>query len=210
MNNLFSKSFISDNTYNKAVLINSSSFKLKYMNIKRFLIDFDFLIIHPDENYYFINKLYIDLFNKYILSQITHNKDKQEVSSDEKAEIPPKVFISYSWDNDEHKDWVLNLANNLAENGIEPILDRYELRPGANAPYFMETALKESDKVLIIFTENYQTKAMGRRGGVGYEYSILNAEICKIITDNKKYIPILRSGTEETSIPPFLQQLNAR
>ena len=77
------------------------------MNIKRFLIDFDFLIIHPDENYYFINKLYIDLFNKYILSQITHNKDKQEVS----------------WDNDEHKDSVLNLANNLAENGIEPILD---------------------------------------------------------------------------------------
>ena len=185
MNNIFSKSFISDNTYNKAVLINSSSFKLKYMIIKRFLIDFDFLIIHPDENYYFINKLYIDLFNKYILSQITHNKDKQEVSSDEKAEIPPKVFISYSWDNDEHKDWVLNLANNLAENGIEPILDRYELGPGANAPYFMETALKESYKVLIIFTENYQTKAMGRRGGVGYEYSILNAEICKNITDNK-------------------------
>jgi hypothetical protein len=126
-----------------------------------------------------------------------------EVSSDEKAEIPPKVFISYSWDNDEYKDWVLNLANNLAENSIEPILDRYELRPGDNAPYFMETALKESDKVLIIFTENYQIKAMGKRGGVGYEYSILNAEICKNITDNKKYIPILRSGTTETSIPPF-------
>lgn len=173
MNNIFSKSFISDNTYNKAVLINSSSFKLKYMIIKRFLIDFDFLIIHPDENYYFINKLYIDLFNKYILSQITHNKDKQEVS----------------WDNDEHKDSVLNLANNLAENGIEPILDRYELRPGANAPYFMETALKESDKVLIIFTENYQTEAIGRRGGVGYEYSILNAEICKILRIIKNIYP---------------------
>jgi hypothetical protein len=71
----------------------------------------------------------------------------------------------------------------------------------------METALKESDKVLIIFSENYQIKTMGRRGGVGYEYSILNAEICKNITDNKKYIPILRSGTKETSIPPFLQQL---
>lgn len=39
------------------------------------------------------------------------------------------------------------------------------------------------------------------------QYSILNAEICKNITDNKKYIPILRSGTAETSIPPFLQQL---
>lgn len=199
--------FSSDNTYHKTIFINSSAFKLKYMNVKRFLIDFDFLIIHPDKSYYFINKIYINLFNKHILSQITQDKDNQEVNSDENKEIPPKVFISYSWDNEEHKNWVLNLANNLAKNGIEPILDRYELRAGANAPYFMETALKESDKVLIIFTENYQVKAMKRSGGVGYEYSILNADICKNITDNKKYIPILRSGTNETSIPPFLQQL---
>ncbi|MGB6328502.1 MAG: toll/interleukin-1 receptor domain-containing protein [Halarcobacter sp.] len=199
--------FSSDNLHHKTILINSSAFKLKYMNVKRFLTDFDFLIIHPDESYYFINKIYINLFNKYILSQIRNDENNQEVEIDENKEIPPKVFISYSWDNEEHKDWVLNLANNLAENGIEPILDRYELRAGSNAPYFMETALKESDKVLIIFTENYQLKAMRREGGVGYEYSILNAEICKNITDNKKYIPILRSGTSETSIPLFLQQL---
>ncbi|WP_415396144.1 toll/interleukin-1 receptor domain-containing protein [Sulfurimonas sp. CS5] len=192
--------------YSKTILINASAFKLKYMNIKRFLIDFNFLIHHPNESYYLINKIYIKLFNKYILAQISNDKENQEIDINDKEEEAPKVFISYSWDDENHKGWVLNLANKLAENGVDPIFDRYELQPGSNAPYFMEKALRDADKVLIIFTENYQTKAMGRKGGVGYEYSILNAEICKNITDNKKYIPILRSGSMQTSIPPFMQQ----
>ena len=29
-----------------------------------------------------------------------------------------KVFISYSWDNEPHKEWVKNLADLLTRNGI--------------------------------------------------------------------------------------------
>ena len=29
-----------------------------------------------------------------------------------------KVFISYSWDTEEHKKWVLDLANKLVKEGV--------------------------------------------------------------------------------------------
>ncbi|WP_419774164.1 toll/interleukin-1 receptor domain-containing protein [Halarcobacter sp.] len=205
----FFENFTIDATYANTILIEPSVFKLKFSNIRRLFIDFNFLLNHPDGTNYFINSIYIDIFNKYIKNQIEDDNKIEQNNDEIDSEIPPKVFISYSWDNDEeHKKWVLNFAYKLAENGVKPILDRF-LSPGENIDYFMEKALRDSDKVLIIFTENYNLKAMNREGGVGVEYSILNAELCKNITNNKKYVPILRNGTRETSIPLFLQQLIA-
>ena len=136
------------------------------------------------------------------------NEKKEVVTSSEVIENP-KVFISYSWDDEEHKIWVLNFASRLRDNGIEVILDRYELQAGKNIPHFMEKSLEEADKVLVVFTENYKLKADGRNGGVGYEYSILNNDIYKNIAKNSKYIPILKNGTFETSVPSFMQQFIA-
>jgi|GEM_PF-3234015 len=205
----FFENFMIDTAYANTILIEPSVFKLKFTNVRRLFIDFNFLLSHPNGTNYFINSIYIDIFNKYIKNQIEYDSKIEQNNDEIKSEMPPKVFISYSWDNDEeHKKWVLNFAYKLAENGVEPILDRF-LSPGESIDYFMEKALRESDKVLIIFTENYNLKAMNREGGVGVEYSILNAELCKNITDNKKYIPILRKGRRETSIPLFLQQLMA-
>lgn len=121
----------------------------------------------------------------------------------------PIVFISYSWDDDEHKNWVLNLTKRLFENGVQVILDRYELKPGANMMHFMETAIPKADKVLIIFTPNYKLKAENRQGGVGFEYSILNVALYKQMVDNKKFIPVLKTGSFNESIPEFMQQFIA-
>lgn len=121
----------------------------------------------------------------------------------------PTVFISYSWDNDEHSDWILNLSKRLFDNGVQVILDRYELKPGSNMMYFMEQAIPKADKVLLIFTPNYKKKAEGREGGVGFEYSILNNELYRQIANNKKYIPVLKNGSFEDSIPSFIQQFIA-
>jgi len=35
----------------------------------------------------------------------------------------PTAFISYSWDSDEHRDWVLALATRLRGDTIETVLD---------------------------------------------------------------------------------------
>jgi hypothetical protein len=116
------------------------------------------------------------------------------------------VFISYSWDTEEHKKWVLDLADKLVKEGVNVILDRYELRPGKSLPHFVETAIKKADRILIVFTPNYKLKAEKRAGGVGYEYSIMNSELYKNQTNNERIIPVLRNGNSTDSIPEFMQQ----
>jgi hypothetical protein len=118
----------------------------------------------------------------------------------------PTVFISYSWDNEPHKEWVLNLANQLCEDGVDVILDRYFLKPGKSLPHFVEQSISKAKRIIIVFTPNYKLKADKRTGGVGYEYSIMNADLYKNQTSNEKIIPLLRAGSLEDSIPTFMQQ----
>ena len=44
-----------------------------------------------------------------------------------KISQPPKIFISYSWDSEEHKNSVLDLADNLRTHGIDCNIDRFEV-----------------------------------------------------------------------------------
>ncbi len=114
-----------------------------------------------------------------------------------------KAFISYSWDNDDHKNWVRELAAQLRSDGVDGILDQWELTPGDQLTEFMEKAVRESDYVLIVCTHNYKERSDSRKGGVGYEGDIMTAEVL-INRDNRKFIPILREQTWSNSIPSWL------
>lgn len=116
------------------------------------------------------------------------------------------VFISYSWDSEDHKEWVLSLANRLRSDGIDVILDRYYLRPGKNLPFFVEDSLRKSKRIIIVLTPNYKLKAEKRLGGVGQEFSMINNELLKNVVDNQRIIPLLKEGNQDLSIPEFLQQ----
>lgn len=116
----------------------------------------------------------------------------------------PKVFISYTWDSESHKDWVRGLADRLLENGVEVFLDQYELSAGKNLHYIVERAMREVDMVLLIFTERYKTKSEEREGGVGTEASMITAQWYRDQrTDQVRFIPILRQGTPDTAISIF-------
>jgi TIR domain len=116
--------------------------------------------------------------------------------------IVPKVFISYSHDSMQHKKWVLDLAIRLRNNGIDAILDQFELKPGDDIPHFMETHLADSDKILMICTENYVSKTNKGEGGVGYEKMIITSNLMKRINESK-IIPIVRQNNSE-NVPTFL------
>lgn len=103
----------------------------------------------------------------------------------------PKVFISYSHDSQEHKYWVLELATRLRSNGIDAILDQWDLKPGDDLPRFMEINLAAADRVLMICTDNYVAKADKGAGGVGYEKMIVTSDLLSHI-DSNKVIPIIR------------------
>ena len=116
----------------------------------------------------------------------------------------PKAFISYAWENEEAKLWVKKLATELRSDGIDVKLDQWEVVPGDQMPHFMEKSVKENDYVLIICTPKYKSKSESRTGGVGYEGDIMTAEVLET-ANHRKFIPILKSGTKETSIPSWLK-----
>jgi len=119
------------------------------------------------------------------------------------AMAAPVVFISYSHDSQEHKQWVLDLATRLRSSGIDAILDQWELGPGSDLPEFMEQSLARSSRVLMICTERYVEKANAGMGGVGYEKMIVTADLLKRIGSNH-VIPILRQ-TGTVHLPTFLR-----
>jgi len=116
------------------------------------------------------------------------------------------VFISYSWDNTEHQEWVLKLATDLMEEyGVKVILDQFELSAGRDLTYFMEQSIEKADKVLIILTPNYKVRAEERKSGVGYESLMITQEIFESPITKIKFLPILRIGDSKASSPRFLK-----
>jgi hypothetical protein len=117
----------------------------------------------------------------------------------------PKCFISYSWDSVDHKKWVLNLATKLQENGVETSLDQWDAYPGLDLTKYMETCVRDSDYVLMVCTPTYAKKANEGKGGVGYEKTIITGEIYQAVSSPRKFVPILRLGKPEESVPSFLK-----
>jgi len=91
----------------------------------------------------------------------------------------PKLFISYSWSNSEHEQWVIDLASELRQSGVDVMLDKWDLKEGQDAVAFMEKMVHDSEikKVAIICDENYAIKADERTGGVGTETQIISREV---------------------------------
>ncbi len=116
----------------------------------------------------------------------------------------PTIFISYAWESEELKAWVKDLATQLRSNGIDANLDQWEVLPGDQMPHFMEKSVRENDFVLIICTPKYKAKSEERIGGVGYEGDIMTAEVLQN-SNHRKFIPILKSGTKDTSLPTWLK-----
>ena len=135
--------------------------------------------------------------------EVTNNKNDNQIETLELEH--PIVFISYSWDDEEHKEWVLKVANRLRSDGVDVILDRYHLSPGVNLSFFVENSLRTSNRIITILTPQYKNKADNRKGGVGQEYTIINNELIKNIANNDRIIPVLRKGNSDSSIPDFLK-----
>ncbi len=119
------------------------------------------------------------------------------------ADRPPRVFISYSHDSDEHKTWVRQLATQLRYKGVDAVLDQWDLKPGKDVSLFMEEQLSECDYAILVCTKRYVEKANKGTGGVGYERMIISAEMVKDM-DAGKFIPIIREAGEN-NVPRFIE-----
>ena len=117
----------------------------------------------------------------------------------------PKVFLSYSHDKVGHMKWVSDFASKLQQHGVQIIFDQRDLIHGQNPIEFMESGVKDCDKVLVICTDSYVNKANDGEDGIGYEPMIVTK---KLVEDFgvSKFIPIIRQTLWEDKTPEFLKE----
>ncbi|MDR6808854.1 hypothetical protein J2Y45_006067 [Dyadobacter sp. BE34] len=128
----------------------------------------------------------------------------ENLENEDKGYEAPKVFISYSHDSQEHKSWVLRLASRLRSNGVDVILDQWNLRIGSNLALFMELGLSKANRVVCICTDRYNDKANNGKGGAGYEKTIFTAEL--LDNQNTSWVlPLIRTSAEKSKTPTCLK-----
>lgn len=119
-----------------------------------------------------------------------------------------KIFISYSWGNSEHQEWIVNLATRLMNDTVDVVLDRWSLKDGHDIYSFMEEMVKSDEifRVLIISNKKYSEKADIREGGVGTETQIITPSIYSK-EKQEKFIPIVieRDDNGEPYLPIYLK-----
>lgn len=121
--------------------------------------------------------------------------------------MKPKAFISYSWTNHAHQQFVLSCAERLIADGVQVVMDVYDLKEGYDKNQFMEKMV--SDKtvthVLLFSDKVYSEKANLRKAGVGTESQIISREIYASV-EQSKFIPLVCEfdSNGEAFLPIFL------
>lgn len=120
-----------------------------------------------------------------------------------------RVFISYSHDSEEHRDWVLSFANQLRSNAIDAWIDRYVASPPEGWPRWMQRQLEEAECVLLVCTEPYKRRFEGREpvAGKGAAWEGLLAEqiLYDNLSRNRVFIPVVPPGGDTAHIPLALR-----
>jgi len=115
----------------------------------------------------------------------------------------PKLFISYSWSTPEHEQWVVDLATELVNSGVDVVFDKWALREGHDSIAFMEKMVTDQsiNKVIIVCDKAYAVKADDRRSGVGTETQIISPEVYAR-QDQSKFVAVIAERDEGGK--PFL------
>jgi hypothetical protein len=121
-----------------------------------------------------------------------------------------KVFISYSHDSPEHLERVLKLSNRLRRDGIDCIIDQYEMSPREGWPLWTMSQIEEARFVLIVCTETYHRRVRGKEApgkglGARWEGAILTQALYESEAASDKFIPVLFSSTDSAHIPVYLR-----
>lgn len=108
------------------------------------------------------------------------NSTEQSGPGKEIEPTHPRVFVSYSWTSQEHQDFVLRLCAELRGEGVDIILDKWEMKEGHDTYAFMESMVTDPTvcKVLVVsdakFMENNSFLENGVQKHVAHGQPFLN------------------------------------
>lgn len=125
----------------------------------------------------------------------------------------PRVFISYSHDSPEHKEWVLQVSEQLRVNGLECSIDRYVHGfPPEGWPSWMENQIEQADYVLLVCTPVYLQRFRGEDTagghGVTFEGLIITQTLYDVFNHNTKFIPVIPETGCIDHVPLTLKRYN--
>jgi hypothetical protein len=121
-----------------------------------------------------------------------------------------EVFISYSWDSEVHIASVLALSNRLRVDGIDCVLDQYEVSPPEGWPRWMDRKIASAGLVMVVCTKTYFARVMGyeesSKGlGVKWEGNVIYQHLYNAGGNSQKFIPVLMKDDDKGFIPTPLQ-----
>lgn len=121
------------------------------------------------------------------------------------------VFISYSFDSEQHVDRVRAFAARLKADGVGVRLDTdVDLDPPEGWPTYSQNQIESADYVVLVCTETYCRRFDGReepgRGkGVTFESRIIKQEIFNFPERIQKFIPVVFHVADIVHIPTVLR-----
>jgi len=122
--------------------------------------------------------------------------------------LKPKAFISYSWSSLGHQARIRQWAEQLVHDGVDVVLDVWDLKEGDDKFAFMEKMISDESvtHVLVFSDSEYAEKADGRKAGVGTETQIISREVYSKVQQSK-FLPIVCefSDAAEPFLPTFLK-----
>lgn len=113
---------------------------------------------------------------------------------------PPRAFISYKWESPEIRQWVENFARDLRKNGIDAVLDVWEVDYGDSFIKYMIRNIPQADVFFFVMTPDSIGSVEaeeGKGGAVSFEVEIATSR--KINGEKFKFIPILLRGEKPAS-----------
>ncbi len=143
-------------------------------------------------------KKYIELIKPLLNTNKNLNLKNIQTSKKE-------VFITYSWDNESHKDKVLSFNNFLREKGFESEMDRSKTNGNTSLDFrkMMHNIITDYPKVIIVLSKGYKEKANDFKSGVGIEYDMIIKDFDKSVN---KYILISFCDISDDIIPVFFRE----
>ena len=122
--------------------------------------------------------------------------------------MKPKVFISYSWSSPGHQACIRQWAEQLVSDGVDVVLDVWDLKEGDDKYAFMEKMVTDVSvtHVLVFSDLEYVEKADARKAGVGTESEIISGEVYSKVQQSK-FIPVVCEfdNSGEPLLPTFLK-----
>ncbi|WP_020472310.1 toll/interleukin-1 receptor domain-containing protein [Zavarzinella formosa] len=134
------------------------------------------------------------------------NRGTSHSAAEEGVKSVKKVFVSYSWDSEEHQQRVRQLVDDLRGYGFAATMDLYEPNPPQGLPAWMVESIRNSDFVLAVITETYRKRCEGEEeegkgNGVKWETGLMIRRIYQDGFVNAKFIPVILNKADSKSIP---------